>query len=285
MNILFSRFLPKLSKLCALLIGVLLTGCIEHPRHVTIDVLLPYTPVKDQGSNSTCWAYAMLSTIETEHIVRGDSVHLSVAFIERALEQMAEAPASKRAMSVTALNIIQRFGLVPYDAMPTSDLPMPKKAFFDGVEYSLQEFGRSVCAPEEYVSLCTTDDQPYGQLVELDVPDNWEHNRMLNLPPDSLLNMAERAVSNGHPVCWEGDTSERGFRFAEGYAVTWMFSGSTTDDHCMSIVGLAHDADGQRYFILKNSWGTNNALGGLMVMSFDYYLQKTIAISFSRTAL
>ncbi len=270
--------------LSALLLAVMLTNCVQPPREVDIDVLLPITPVKNQGSTSTCWAYAMLSTIETEHIVRGDSVHLSVAFIERAMEQMPGAPASKRALAVTTLNIIERYGLVPYDAMPSADLPLPRKAFLDGVEYSLQEFARSVCAPDEYVALCTTDAQPYGELVELDVPDNWEHNRLLNLPPDSLLAIAERAVNQGHPVCWEGDTSERGFRFADGYAVSSWFSGSTTDDHCMSIIGLAHDADGERYFILKNSWGTQNECGGLMFMSFDYFLQKTICIVLSRTA-
>ena len=31
---------------------------------------------------------------------------------------------------------------------------------------------------------------------------------------------------------------------------------STTDDHCMALVGLAHDKQGKHYIIAKNSWGT-----------------------------
>lgn len=41
------------------------------------EVLLGYTPVKDQGRSPLCWAYSMLATIETEHIMLGDSVNLS----------------------------------------------------------------------------------------------------------------------------------------------------------------------------------------------------------------
>lgn len=46
-------------------------------KHFTNEVLLGYTPVKDQGHSSLCWAYAMLATIETEHIQMGDSVNRS----------------------------------------------------------------------------------------------------------------------------------------------------------------------------------------------------------------
>ena len=264
------------------LLLLFVSACVQAPKGFTVDVLLPFTPVKNQGRSSTCWAYAMLSTIETEHILRGDSVHLSVAFVERAMEHDSLAPASKRAVGMTLINLIHRYGLVQYDAMPTADLPMPRKAFFDGNEYTLLEFARSVCAPNEYVALCTDENQPYGQQVELHVPDNWEHNRFLNLPPDSLLTISERAIRNRHAVCWEGDTSERGFRHKEGYAVTWLFSGSTTDDHCMAIVGLAHDEEGQHYFIMKNSWGRSNDYGGLVFMSFDYFRDKTIAIYLPR---
>lgn len=272
----------QLSPILLLFISCLLIGCARAPQGLVDDVLLPFTPVKNQGKTASCWAYAMLSTIETEHILRGDSVHLSVAFVERTMDQVPGAPASKRAIGQTLLNIILRYGLVQYDAMPTADLPLPHKAFFDGCEYTLQEFAHSVCLPDEYVGLCSDDDQPYGSEILLDVPDNWEQNRLLNLPPDSLLAITERALSSRRAVCWEGDISERGFNFAEGYAVTTFFSGSTTDDHCMAIVGLAHDEEGERYFIMKNSWGPYNPYGGLMYVSFEYFLRKTIAIYLPR---
>jgi bleomycin hydrolase len=120
--------------------------------------------------------------------------------------------------------------------------------------------------------------------VVLEVPDNWEHNRFLNIPADSLLAHTERAVRQHHGVCWEGDISERGFSFEEGIADLSLINGRTTDDHCMSIVGIAHNQEGKRFFILKNSWGTDNPYGGLMYMSFDYFKAKTIAVYLTKEA-
>ncbi|MBR9861794.1 aminopeptidase, partial [bacterium] len=36
----------------------------------------------------------------------------------------------------------------------------------------------------------------------------------------------------------------------------------TTDDHGMHFVGLAKDQEGNMYFIVKNSWGTENDCDG-----------------------
>ena len=58
----------------------------------------------------------------------------------------------------------------------------------------------------------------------------------------------------------------------------------TTDDHCMALVGLAHDAQGRRWFIAKNSWGTANPYGGYMYLSYEYVWMKTIAIYLSHEA-
>ena len=47
------------------------------------DIVLRTTPVKDQGASSLCWVYAMLATIETEHLMQGDSVNLSADYVAR----------------------------------------------------------------------------------------------------------------------------------------------------------------------------------------------------------
>ena len=49
--------------------------------------LISTTPVKNQGKSPLCWAYAMLATMESEHIMKGDSVNLSVAYIARMMLQ------------------------------------------------------------------------------------------------------------------------------------------------------------------------------------------------------
>lgn len=268
-----------------LILLLLLTGCRQQaPSSFVTEVLNGYTPVKNQGKSQTCWAYAMLAAIETEHIMRGDSVHLSPAYVEMRMTEDRRAPKSKRGMGQTLLNLIQRYGIVGYDAMKTVDTPAPRWVFLYGAQYTPVEFAHSVCAPEEYIALTTTAKYPYGKEVVLEVPDNWEHNRFLNIPADSLLAHTARAVRRHHGVCWEGDTSERGFSFEEGIADLSLINGRTTDDHCMSIVGIAHNQEGKRFFILKNSWGTDNPYGGLMYMSFDYFKAKTIAVYLTKEA-
>ena len=52
----------------------------------------------------------------------------------------------------------------------------------------------------------------------------------------------------------------------------------TTDDHCMEIIGLAHDQHGRRFFLCKNSWGTGNRYRGFMFLSEPYVQMKTVAV-------
>ena len=120
----------------------------------------------------------------------------------------------------------------------------------------------------------------------------------MNVPLDTLMAHVKRALQTGHPVCWEGDISEPGFSFAEGMArlpneavnVTpavrqrQFETLKTTDDHCMVLVGLAHDERGNTYYIAKNSWGKNNPFGGYMYLSDNYLRLKTVAVYMSQAA-
>lgn len=271
-----------MKKLFYLFLIATLSAC-QKPKvgEFTDEVRLPMTPVKDQGHSNLCWAYAMLSTIETEHILRGDSIHLSPAYIERVMDQEHQ-----KGMGSTLLNVISRRGIVSYDAYPDASyhqFPLPKWVFMLGARYTPLEFAHSVCAPNEYIALTTTKDAPYYQEVELDVPDNWEHNRFLNIPKDSLLAHVEQAIRHRHAVCWEGDTKEHGFSFEDGVADS-HYNTKPTDNHCMAIVGLARDSHRRLFFTMKNSWGTNNIYNGLMYMSAEYLRDKTVAIYMTREA-
>ena len=276
--------------LCAIITAIttlgLLVGCDRQPELFAVDVLNAYTPVKSQGRSQTCWAYAMLAAIETEHIMRGDSVNLSAPYVEHCLAQEPDAPSSHRGMATTLLYMIGRHGLVPWQAMPTTDDIAPNRVFMLGAEYTPLEFSHSVCAPGEYVALTSTSQQPYYTSFVIDTPDNWARDSFLNVPPDTLVATTRRAVASGHGVCWEGDTSEPGYDWKRGVARLSAVSRltNTTDDHCMAIVGLAHDDSHQPYFILKNSWGTDNARQGLLYMHEDYFRAKTIAVVMTREA-
>ena len=267
-----------------LLVGtaVLTAGCRDEPSVTFTDVVsLPYTPVKNQGSDALCWAYAMLATIETEHICRGDSVHLSPYYIRRLVGK-----GRQRDMGHTLLQLMDKRGIVPFDTYPDTthdQLPMPRQVFMLGARYTPQEFAHSVCSPDEYVALTSDPTQPYGQMVVADYPDNWNRDTFLNLPQDSLVAVALRALRHRHPVCWEGDTGGRGFSFRRGMAHHTL-TRRPNDDHCMAIVGLSRHPDGRLFFKMKNSWGTDNPYGGLMYMSQDYLRTSTVALYLTRDA-
>jgi bleomycin hydrolase len=176
------------------------------------------------------------------------------------MEKEADAPQNKRGMGKTLINLIQKYGIVGYDAMRKVETPAPRWVFMLGATYTPQEFARSVCAPGEYIALTSNDDAPYGQDTDLDLPDNWMHDRFYNIPMDSLLAKTERAVRQHHGVCWE---SKR---------------------HAMAIVGIAHDEQGEQFFIMKNSWGTNRPHNGLDYLSFDDFRKKTIAVEMTKKA-
>ncbi len=60
---------------------------------------------------------------------------------------------------------------------------------------------------------------------------------------------------------------------------------TTTDDHGMHIVGMSLGNDNKTYFLVKNSWGTGNYLGGLFYVSESYFRYKTISIMVHKDAL
>ena len=297
----------------------------------TVELRLPTTPVKDQGSSSLCWVYAMLATLETEHIMRGDSVNLSPDYVARMyLSEQADRRCllpnkvaknmpsiTTRGMCTMALDLIQTYGLQHYDAYhrrlnmdynvlcrkldygnDTEKLldkyigPLPNQVFMLGALYTPLEFAHSVCTDDEYVALTSFTHHPYGQRFPLEVPDNYFHNTFLNVPLDTMLNRIVQSLRSGHPVCWEGDISEPGFLFGNGFAVlkhedkkvtaehrqASFEAHRTTDDHVMEIVGLGHDQHGRRFFLCKNSWGTANRYHGFMFLSENYVRMKTIAV-------
>ena len=250
----------KMKKIVLIGVVFLLCGCVAEEKHYTHEVLNRMTPIKNQGKSQTCWIYAMLAAIETEHLAWGDSVNLSPYYIEKMLEQEPQCPKSKRGEPATTLRLLEKYGICGYDAMRKIETPAPKWVFMYGATYTPQEFARSVCKPGEYMQLMSDDSKPYYQEFELEMEDNWLHDRYLNIPMDSLFAKTERAVRQHHGVCWE----DKG--------------------HGMAIVGIAHDDKGEKYFIMKNSWGTKRPHGGLEYISYKDFKKNTIAVEMTKEA-
>lgn len=204
----------------------------------------------------------MLATMESEHIMKGDSVNLSVAYIARMMLQekaveyyfsKGTKPISMRGMAPMLIHYINKYGIVPYDSYEDKkDIDMrvlcrkveflcrnaiaqqigieklksrlnrlfddemgympAKTVYMLGAEYTPEEFANSVCFPGEYEMLTSFTHHPFGERFALETPDNQTQEVFLNVPIDQLMQYIRNAISHGHPVCWEGDISEEGFR-------------------------------------------------------------------------
>lgn len=212
---------------------------------------------------------------------------------------------------------------------------LPETFVYKGKEYTPKSFAESLGIDENnYVMITSFTHKPYYQTFELEIPDNWEHAQMYNLPLDEMMAAADHALQNGYTVVWDGDVSEKGFAYTHGVAINpevekaddykdtdfarWQKmdekdrlaevfkferpypevnvtpevrqegyeSFTTTDDHLMHLTGIAKDQNGTKYYITKNSWGTErNDFGGYLNMSESFVRAKTIFIMMHKDAL
>jgi bleomycin hydrolase len=60
----------------------------------------------------------------------------------------------------------------------------------------------------------------------------------------------------------------------------------STEDHLMHMVGTAKDQNGTKYYLIKNSWGTdNNSYGGYFYASVPFVQYKTVSILVHKNAV
>lgn len=59
----------------------------------------------------------------------------------------------------------------------------------------------------------------------------------------------------------------------------------TTDDHGMQIYGIAQDQTGKKFYMIKNSWGTDNKYKGTWYISENFVKYKTMNIVVHKDAL
>lgn len=97
---------------------------------------------------------------------------------------------------------------------------VPEKFTYKGKEYTPKSFAASLgLNMEDYVELTSFTHHPYYAPFEVEVPDNWEHEKMYNLPLDELIETMNYSLDKGYSVCWDGDVSEKGFSHTNGVAI------------------------------------------------------------------
>ena len=212
---------------------------------------------------------------------------------------------------------------------------LPATFTYKGKEYTPKTFAESLgLSMDDYIELTSFTHHPYYVKFDVEVPDNWEHQLMYNLPLDEMIETVDYALNNGFTVCWDGDVSEKGFSFKNGVAINpevkkvedlsntdrarfekmdekerleevYKFEQPypevkvtpevrqegfeafvTTDDHLMHLTGIAKDQNGTKYYITKNSWGTDrNKFGGYLNMSESFVRAKTIYVMVHKDAI
>jgi bleomycin hydrolase len=139
------------------------------------------------------------------------------------------------------------------------------------------------------------------------VPDNWSMGQAYNVKLDDLISIIENSINNGYTVAATIDNTEKGFDWNKGIArvssdgnietesepkITPQMRQKafdeyqTTDDHSILIIGSALSNNGDRYFLAKNSWGTENtAFGGYLYVSEAYIRYKVLTILVNKSGV
>lgn len=197
---------------------------------------------------------------------------------------------------------------------------VPEQFSYQGKSYTPKTFASAMgLDANNYITLTSFSHHPFNRQIMVEVSDNWAGDRAWNLPLAEFTKSIEQAVSQGYSVAWATDVSEKYFSHQSGVAVVpdadlrnltdaevkafldgpvkqktitqelrqaAFDSQETTDDHGMHIIGSAKDQLGTRYYIVKNSWGTErNDLGGIFYASQPYVQYKTTFVTFHKSAL
>ena len=183
----------------------------------------------------------------------------------------------------------------------------PEKFEYKGKTYTPESFLKNYLKfnLDDYIEITSYSQYPIYDQCRLELPDNWTFNdRYYNVPVEDLDTIVDYSLKKGYSVAWSGDVSNKDFSTSKtGYGIVpvkdWedktkeerekkvtepveekvitqdmrqkAFNNfSSTDDHGMHIVGLAHDQNGNKFYYTKNSHGTDRKYDGYVYLSKPY---------------
>ena len=192
----------------------------------------------------------------------------------------------------------------------------PKSFTYEGKSYTPKSFLEATKLDlNNYITITSFTHKPYYKSFILNVPDNFSNGSMYNVPLNEFISILDNALAKGYTASLDCDVSENSFATKNGVAfipfndedikkgaeeivkekdVTANLrqenfeNFATTDDHLMHITGKVQDQNGNIYYKVKNSWGTDQnrvANGGYMYMSVPYIRMKAISIMINKNAL
>ena len=179
--------------------------------------------------------------------------------------------------------------------------------------------------PDDYVSITSFNHHPFYTQFVLEICDNWRWDFSYNVPLDDMMEIMYNSIDKGYTIAWGSDVSERGFtrdglavvvdeaakkagsdqekwvgkseeaqpekllpaelEITQELRQTGYDNKTTTDDHGMLIYGVAEDQDGNKYFMVKNSWGDAGKYHGIWYASDAFVRYKTMNIIVHKDAI
>jgi len=181
---------------------------------------------------------------------------------------------------------------------------------YEGKKYTPKSFMEMTkIKADDYVNITSFAHHPFYDQFILNIPDNFSNGSFYNIPIDELIQTIDHALNNGYTVELDCDVSEKTFSSKDGVAIVPSNSlnnlkalqgiypemkitqeyrqqefenYNTTDDHLMHITGMVKDQNGKKYYMVKNSWGTDpnrTTFDGYVYFSEAYVKLKTISIT------
>src|SRR6056297_394644 len=196
---------------------------------------------------------------------------------------------------------------------------IPKNFAYAGSRYTPEKFRNMLdINTDNYQAVTSFTHKPFYKEYVFESPDNWSNGLIYNVPLKDFIAAIDRSLEQGYTVAWASDVSDPGFKHDKGLAIApqqgWeemtdeqkraafyapvkqsqispdrrqkeYDNYATTDDHLMHIIGRAYDQEGTKYYIVKNSWGTNNPYNGYLYVSEAYVRLKTMSVLVHKNAL
>ena len=194
---------------------------------------------------------------------------------------------------------------------------VPESFEYNGKTYTPKSFAQMLGFGDmsDYIELTSFSHHPFYQKVPLEIPDNWDHELLWNVPLDDFMAIIDNALKNGYTVAWDGDLTSGEFQHNRGIAICPnpedfqeaiklekvypdrvvtqesrqkdFETFRTVDDHLMHLTGLFKDQNGNLFYKTKNSWGEgrNEEMKGYLYMSRAYVQMRCVSIMVHKDAI
>ncbi|GMF21533.1 unnamed protein product [Phytophthora lilii] len=202
------------------------------------------TPIKNQGTCGSCWAFAGVSVVESRYAIEND-VQASPLSVEQVLS--CSAPLD---------HIRSKFE----DNMTSSSEGCSGGMPFLTYEYLhlAKPYGLSCGSVNPYVMATNETNTQCPSLTTSEVAVAWEQNvsdyKVVTPGSEQAL---LRAVTRG-PVTANIDATGDGFRHYAGgiYDAQDCLSDGDEVNHAVVVVGFGQTDAGEKFWIIRNTWGT-----------------------------